>query len=148
MRDAGMRFLLIHAKSMKYRVTKEVKISFKDPIEEGKEWHEFENVLVAFTAIEKGDEGSVDEIAEKGANELIEINSRVRAEKILIYPYAHLFSEQLASPKSAIKILDLLEEKLRRMGAETYRAPFGWYKEFNIHCLGHPLSESSRKLTL
>ncbi|MHA1409616.1 MAG: threonyl-tRNA synthetase editing domain-containing protein [Candidatus Odinarchaeia archaeon] len=143
-----MRFLLIHAKEFKYRTTKEVKISVKDEVSDAKEWHEFENVLVAFTGIEKEDEGDEEKIAERGAEELEEINQRVNADRILIYPYAHLFSERLARPRSALNILKLLKTKLEDKNIEAHRAPFGWYKEFVLHCLGHPLSESSRQVTL
>ena len=143
-----MRFLLIHAKTMKYRVTKEVKISVKDPADEEGTWFEFKNVLVAFTAVEGSDESDPERIAEKSVKELLQVNEKIKAERILVYPYAHLFADQLAKPKIAIQILSLLEEKLKEEGVEAYRAPFGWYKEFNIHCLGHPLSESSRTVTL
>jgi threonyl-tRNA synthetase len=143
-----MRFLLIHSKNLKYRITKEVKIPFKDPVENMNQWVEFENVLVAFTGIEEQDEQDEESIAEKGATELQEINKRINAKRILIYPYAHLFSEKLAKPKTAMEILKLLELKLKEKGLETHRAPFGWYKEFILHCLGHPLSESSRQVTL
>ncbi|WEU40631.1 MAG: threonyl-tRNA synthetase editing domain-containing protein [Candidatus Odinarchaeum yellowstonii] len=143
-----MRLLLIHAKTMKYRVTEEVKISAKDLVDEENKWFEFRNVLVSFTAIEASDETDPERIADKCVEELIQVNERIKAERILIYPYAHLFAPHLAKPKTAIQILNLIEEKLKERDMEVYRAPFGWYKEFNIHCLGHPLSESSRIISL
>lgn len=142
-----MRLLLIHAKSMKYRPTKAVKISVRDEVEEEMQWTELNNVLVAFTAVENVDENSKDLIVEKAAAELKLVVDRVKAERILIYPYAHLFSSKLSSPRAAIDICKGLEERLTSTGFEVIRAPFGWYKEFVLHCLGHPLSESSRTIT-
>ena len=141
-----MRLLLIHAKSMKYRPTKAVKISVRDEVEEGMQWTEIDNVLVAFTAVEKIDEDNRNAVMEKAVTELKLVADRVKAERILIYPYAHLFSSKLSSPKAAIDICKDLEEKLISTGFEVIRAPFGWYKEFVLHCLGHPLSESSRTI--
>ncbi|MFB6216222.1 MAG: threonyl-tRNA synthetase editing domain-containing protein, partial [Candidatus Aenigmatarchaeota archaeon] len=31
---------------------------------------------------------------------------------------------------------------------EVHTAPFGWYKEFEIHVKGHPLAELSRQITI
>ncbi len=143
-----MRLLLIHAKTMKYKVTEEVKISVKDPVDEENKWFEFRNILVAFTAVEASDEADPERITDKCVEELLQVNEKIKAERILIYPYAHLFASQLAKPKTAIQILTLVEEKLKDKNIEAYRAPFGWYKEFDIHCLGHPLSESSRIVSL
>ncbi|MFX1486602.1 MAG: threonyl-tRNA synthetase editing domain-containing protein [Promethearchaeota archaeon] len=142
-----MRLLLIHAKSMKYRPTKPVKISVRDEVQEELQWTEIDNVLVAFAAVEKIDENSKTVIVEKACAELKLIVDRVKAERILIYPYAHLFSSKLGSPRAAIDICKGLEKELTSMGFEVTRAPFGWYKEFVLHCLGHPLSESSRTIT-
>lgn len=41
----------------------------------------------------------------------------------------------------------MLEEALRSRKVKVVRAPFGWYKSFNIKCYGHPLSELSREFT-
>ncbi|MHA1239024.1 MAG: threonyl-tRNA synthetase editing domain-containing protein [Candidatus Odinarchaeia archaeon] len=140
-----MRFLILHAGSMKYRPTKEVKIRTRDELDEDElNWVEFSNVLVVFTCVEKVDEENETTIVNKAVEELVTIADRVKCKNVLIYPYAHLFAEKLASPQAAIKIFDLLVENLKSRGLDATRAPFGWYKEFSVHCLGHPLAESSR----
>ncbi|MEW5937226.1 MAG: threonine--tRNA ligase, partial [Candidatus Thermoplasmatota archaeon] len=65
--------------------------------------------------------------------------------RVMIYPYAHL-SPSLAPPELAVPVLKGMEEHLRSMGLEVHRAPFGWYKSFEIRCKGHPLSELSKEI--
>ena len=60
----------------------------------------------------------------------------------MIFPYAHLTST-LSSPPIAMQILKGLDESLKAHGVEVKRAPFGWYKEYDIKSTGHPLSELS-----
>ncbi|MBI4983483.1 hypothetical protein HZC32_02465, partial [Candidatus Woesearchaeota archaeon] len=39
-------------------------------------------------------------------------------------------------------------EKILSRECQVTRAPFGWYKAFNISCKGHPLSELSRSFSV
>jgi threonyl-tRNA synthetase len=132
-----MKLLLIHADFMEYEVKKPTKIA--EPFE-GKGGR-VEEVLVAFTAIEDGDNSNLVELAVK---EISEVVKKVNAERILIYPYAHL-SSNLADAETAVRLLKELAEKLSAK-YEVHRSPFGWYKSFKISCKGHPLSELSREL--
>ncbi|MET1124848.1 MAG: threonine--tRNA ligase [Archaeoglobaceae archaeon] len=131
-----MRLLLIHADYMEYEVKKRTKYAE----ETDKVGERVEEVLVAFTSVEKGDN---EEVAARAAEEIREVARKVGAERILIYPYAHL-SSNLADAQTAVEILKLLESKLSDF--EVHRAPFGWYKAFRISCKGHPLSELSREI--
>jgi threonyl-tRNA synthetase len=101
---------------------------------------EVKEVLVAFVAVEKDDSLVF-------TNELVEniedIAKQVKAEKIVLYPYAHL-SSNLSSPELALSILKNAEEELEKKKYKVWRAPFGYYKEFELKCKGHPLSELSR----
>jgi len=134
-----MKLLLIHADYVEYEVKKKTRIA--EPFE-GK-GERVDEVLVAFTAIEKGDnEGVVD----AAAKEISEVARKVNAERIMIYPYAHL-SSNLADPETGVKLLKELAEKLSK-DFEVHRAPFGWYKAFKISCKGHPLSELSREIRI
>lgn len=132
-----MRILLIHADFMEYEVKKKTKIA--EPFE-GK-GEKAEEVLVVFTAVENGDNSNTVENAVKEVSEVFE---KVNAERILIYPYAHL-SSNLSDPDTAVRLLREMEEKLSEK-YEVHRSPFGWYKAFRISCKGHPLSELSREL--
>ncbi len=131
-----MKLLLIHADYMEYEVKKKTKMA-EDFDGKGER---VEEVLVAFTSVEEGDDEGV---AEKAAKEIGEVARKVGADRIMIYPYAHL-SSNLADPETAVKILKLLESLLSDF--EVHRSPFGWYKAFKISCKGHPLSELSREI--
>jgi threonyl-tRNA synthetase len=45
-----------------------------------------------------------------------------------------------------LAVLKGIEGSLKNEKLQVYRAPFGWYKAFNIRCKGHPLSELSRSI--
>ena len=135
-----MKMLLIHAEKFRYKTKEKTRIS--EDIPEDKREKSFENALVAFIAVEKGDEKDIDKISERAAKEILDVYNKVKASTIVLYPYAHL-SSNLASPNDALNVLKKIEEKLN-----CYRAPFGWYKEFEIKCYGHPLSELSREIRI
>ncbi|MEM3519502.1 MAG: threonine--tRNA ligase [Candidatus Hadarchaeales archaeon] len=139
-----MRILLIHADFLEFETKQPTPLAEELPQE--KKSGRLEEVLVVFSAAEEEDEADLEGVAEKAAREIADVASQVKAERIAIYPYAHL-SPSLASPKAATRLLDLTAEKLRKLGFETYRLPFGWYKAFRLSCKGHPLSELSRQIT-
>jgi threonyl-tRNA synthetase len=68
-----------------------------------------------------------------------------KVERIVLYPYAHL-SSSLSSPNFAKELLINAEAELKKKKIEVFRAPFGFYKEFELKCKGHPLSELSRTI--
>jgi len=140
-----LKFLLIHADSFQYEVKqKAVKNPEKVPPERLKS--AVDDVLVAFCTVEKGDDENPHEIAARTARSIIEVAKKVNANRIMIYPYAHLSSE-LAPNESVVPILEEVENTIKKDGYETHRSPFGWYKAFSIKCKGHPLSELSRSIT-
>lgn len=141
-----MRALYIHAKKFYYRPREKVKIAFIENTDIKN--YEFNNVLVSFITIEKGDFERRNEIYEKLISDLIETCKKLNVKDIVLYPYAHL-SDNLEAPKLALRFLKLLDNKIRdtikKSNINVHRAPFGWYKEFMIHCIGHPLAEASRR---
>ena len=139
-----MRILLIHAKDFWYKARQKAIREAESP-EEAPMEGAAENALVAFTTVEARDAQAVENVVEKAAKDIADLASKVKASTIVVYPYAHL-SKELAPPPAALRALRLLEERLRsETGLPVLRAPFGWYKEFRIHCYGHPLSELSRE---
>jgi threonyl-tRNA synthetase len=139
-----MRVLLIHADRFEYEVKEPTKMA--EPIvSEHPKKHSFNEVLVAFSTIEASDE-DVAAIAEVASSDFADVFAKVKAERIVLYPYAHL-SSNLASPKLAVEVLKATEAALKARGIEVHRSPFGWYKGFEIRCKGHPLSELSREFT-
>ncbi|UCD72652.1 MAG: threonine--tRNA ligase, partial [Candidatus Bathyarchaeota archaeon] len=141
-----MQILLIHSDLFEYRVESKA-IDAAEEIEDEKKVSQMEEVLVAFCTVEKDDESAVDEIARRSVEDIIEVSERVKAERIMVYPYAHL-SSSLASPNIAIPMLAKIESILKDRGYTVERSPFGWYKSFTIKCKGHPLSELSRSITV
>ena len=132
-----MRILQLHSNYIEYTpVQKEIEIAE----EVGKEEKRVEEVVVLFTAVEEND----DETAAKQAiQEVHDFLKKLKVNRILIYPYAHL-SSNLAKPAVALKIIKAMEKHAKAEGIETFRAPFGWNKQFTISIKGHPLAEQSR----
>lgn len=139
-----MRILLIHSDYLNYNVKNKTPVA--EEIEDAKKQGAFDESLVVFTAVEKDDENNPQGIVKNLVKEVIKTNDQVKAENIVLYPYAHL-SSSLSSPKVAVKVLKDAEEALDAEGLNVKRVPFGWYKAFEISCKGHPLSELSRTIT-
>ncbi len=139
-----MRLLFIHADSMSYETKSRTRAA--EEIGEEDKKGSMDEVLVCFTAVEKGDDAKGGRIVEKAMENIREVASTVKAQNLMIYPYAHL-SSSLAPPDEAVRVLKALENAA---GSEfnTKRSPFGWYKSFTIKCKGHPLSELSRQVVV
>ena len=140
-----MRILLIHSDYLNYNVKNKTPVA--EEIEEVKKRGSFDVSLVVFTAVEKDDENNPEAIVKNLVSEVKKANEQVKAENIVLYPYAHL-SSSLSSPKLAVQILKDAEEALLAENFNVKRVPFGWYKAFEISCKGHPLSELSRTITV
>lgn len=140
-----MRILLIHSDYLNYNVKNKTPVA--EEIEEAKKSGAFDESLVVFTAVEKDDEKNPDAIVRNLVKEVKKANDQVKAENIVLYPYAHL-SSSLGSPKVAVKILEDAEQALLDEDLQVKRVPFGWYKAFEMSCKGHPLSELSRTITI
>lgn len=139
-----MRVLLIHSDSFAYEIKEPTKMSEDLPEGHAKK-HTFKEALVVFSTIESSD-SDVQVIAEAAAADLADVFAKVKAERLVLYPYAHL-SPNLATKNEAIEVLKAVESALAAKGIEVHRAPFGWYKAFQISCKGHPLSELSREFS-
>lgn len=139
-----MRILLIHSDYLNYNVKNKTPVA--EEIEDAKKQGAFDESLVVFTAVEKDDENNPQGIVKNLVKDVIKTNDQVKAENIVLYPYAHL-SSSLSSPKVAVQVLKDAEEALNAEGLNVKRVPFGWYKAFEISCKGHPLSELSRTIT-
>ena len=136
-----MRTLYIHADSMEFESKKKTPVAedMKENMHSGK----MEEVLVVFVTVEKGDEEAGPQVTAEAVNDIIETMKQVGAERVMIYPYAHL-SNDLAKPRACLDILRKMEDMIKAKNVEVLRAPFGWYKAFSVKCKGHPLSELSR----
>ncbi len=137
-----MKFLSLHCDFITYRALKKALKTIEPLSDEEKKEQTVNEALVILTAVEKGDN---DEVYKNYLKNIEDIAGQVNAKKIVLYPYAHL-SSNLSSPDIAVKMLKDSEAELKKRGFEVYRAPFGYYKEFNLKVKGHPLSELSREL--
>ncbi len=132
-----MRILQLHSNYIVYKPVKK-EISIAEEAE--KEENRVEEVVVLFTAVEEGDNATT---AKKAINEVHEFLQNLKVNRILIYPFAHL-SSNLSKPAEALKLIKNMEAYAKQKGIETYRAPFGWTKQFTLAIKGHPLAEQSR----
>ncbi|MEM2103261.1 MAG: threonine--tRNA ligase [Candidatus Bathyarchaeia archaeon] len=135
-----MRILQLHSNYIEYKpIQKEIATAE----ETGREAKRLEEIVVLFTAVEEGDSEAV---AIKAIDEVKSFIEKMKVNRILIYPYAHL-SSNLAKPDEAVKVVKAMEAYAKAKGIETYSAPFGWNKQFTISIKGHPLAEQSRVIT-
>ncbi len=132
-----MRILQLHLDFIEYKLV-EKEIAMAEEAE--KEAKRLEEVVVLFTAVEEGDSEAT---ARKAIEEVKAFLEKLKVNRVLIYPYAHL-SSALAKPSEALKVIKAMETYAKEEGIEVYRAPFGWNKQFTIAVKGHPLAEQSR----
>jgi threonyl-tRNA synthetase len=127
----------MHSNYITY-VPVEKEISMAEEAE--KKENRVEEVVVLFTAVEEGDTPA---LAQKAINDVRAFLGKQKTNRVLIYPFAHL-SSTLSNPGDALKIIRAMEDYAKEKGIETYRAPFGWNKQFTISIKGHPLAETAR----
>jgi len=134
-----MKILALHTDYIKFKPLK--KALKKIPDLKDKKEKSVKNALVVLTAVEKGDNKA---IVSKYVSEIKDIAKQVKTKNIVLYPYAHL-SSNLGNPDVASEVLIETEKALK--GFKVTRAPFGYYKEFELKVKGHPLSELSRSIS-
>ncbi len=136
-----MRIITLHCDYIKFKPVKKAIKNPEELDEKRKKEILVKDCLVVLTAVEKGDN---DQIVKQLIESVKKTANEVKAKKIVLYPYAHL-SSQLASPDTALEYLTEAAHVLEKEGFEVTRAPFGYYKEFELKCKGHPLSELSKE---
>ncbi|MCH9042059.1 MAG: threonine--tRNA ligase [Nitrosopumilus sp.] len=134
-----MRILQLHCDHIEYTPTKKEIQSAEDI--ENPETKRFEEIVVAFVAIEDGDDSSV---AQNAISQIKNSMEQIGCKKLLLYPYAHL-SSNLAKPSIAMTLLKEMEENASDL--EVSHSPFGWTKSYNVKVKGHPLAESFKVIT-
>lgn len=134
-----MRILQLHCDSIEYTPTKKEIQSAEDI--KNPQTQRLEELVVAFVAIENGDDTSV---AKNAISQIINSMEKIGCKKLLLYPYAHL-SSNLAKPSIAISLLNEMESNAT--GLDVSHSPFGWTKSYKLQVKGHPLAESSKVIT-
>ncbi|MCL5018692.1 MAG: threonine--tRNA ligase, partial [Candidatus Pacearchaeota archaeon] len=138
-----MKILFLHVDFIKFKPLKKALKSIAELPEKDKAEKSVKEALVVMTAVEKSDVDTK-KIVAKLVENVKDIAKQVKTEKVVFYPYAHL-SRELASPEHAIEVMDEAEKELKK-SFSVVRAPFGYYKEFELKVKGHPLSELSREI--
>lgn len=141
-----MKTLNLHVDYIKFKPLKKALKSIGELSEKDKKEKEVKEALVVLTAVEKGD-NNIPKVVKELVENVKDIASQVKAKNIVLYPYAHL-SKDLGSPEIAQEVLEKTEKALDKEGFKVVRAPFGYYKEFELKVKGHPLSELSREIRL
>ncbi|HHQ44771.1 MAG TPA: threonine--tRNA ligase [Candidatus Altiarchaeales archaeon] len=137
-----MRVLLLHCDYLAFLAQKK---AVKNPEEITEKGRRLDECIVCFMAVEKADETNPSAVVDQLVKVIDEMAGQVKVENIVVYPYAHLSSD-LSSLDVARKVLDETYEKVSKK-YNALKAPFGWYKSFELRCKGHPLSELSRTIT-
>jgi len=138
-----MKILSLHCDYITFKPVQKALKKPEELSEEQKKEHTIKEVLVIFTAVEKTDSIA---IIPSYLDNIKEIAKQVKAKNIVLYPYAHL-SSNLSSPEIGESVLKEAEKELKKdKSFNVTRAPFGYYKEFELKCKGHPLAELSREL--
>ncbi|MEM5874658.1 MAG: threonine--tRNA ligase [Candidatus Aenigmatarchaeota archaeon] len=134
-----MKVLLLHSNFIEFEPIKK-EIELAEEFE--KKIYRFDNLLVSFVAIEKGDN---EKTVEEFINQVKKVMENLNVSKLLIYPYSHL-SKNLENPSEALKLIKKVEALAKESKIEVYRAPFGWNKRFSISVKGHPLAEQYKEI--
>jgi threonyl-tRNA synthetase len=132
-----MKILQMHVDFIEYEpIKKEIAAAEESDEKKVRE----EELVVLFTAVEKGDDGQT---AKQAIVESKDFLTKLRVKRLMIYPFAHL-SQDLAKPSEALPVLIAMKKKAEALGLETMTSPFGWTKALQIKVKGHPLAEMSR----
>jgi len=141
-----MRFITLHSDYIKFKPMKKALKAIENLSKSDNKEKHIKNPLVVLTAFEKGD---TSESIKDLIKEVKLIAKQVKAENIVLYPYAHL-SSNLALPETAKKLLEEAHKLLKKQKEFKIvdKAPFGYYKSFEIKVKGHPLAELSREINV
>ena len=141
-----MKLLLIHSNNFKWQAKEK---ALKDVAElQEKVFSIAESILVCFSAVEKQDESSPDKVAQNAYASIKSAAEEIKEKNVMVYPFVHL-SEQPSSPRVAQKVLNKVYDLFSAdEGFSAYKAPFGYYKAFDLSNKGHPLAERSQVITI
>jgi len=132
-----MRILQLHSNFITYKPVEKELLQAEEV--ELSEVH-LEEIVVLFTSVEEGDNVVV---SQKAIDDVRAFLGKLKVNKLLIYPFAHL-SSNLSKPSEAFSVIKAMEDYAKQKGIDVYRAPFGWNKQFTLSIKGHPLAEQAR----
>lgn len=139
-----MKTLNLHCDYIKFKALKKALKQIEEISPNQELVGESTECLVVLTAIEKKD--NTEKSVELLVTDIENILKQLQTNNIVLYPYAHL-SKNLGDPQIAIEILDKTYSILKQK-YNIIKAPFGYYKQFELKVKGHPLSELSREINI
>ncbi len=140
-----MKLLFIHADRLSFEARKPA-LRSAPPLAPEEAKGEANEALVVFYSVEAGDVPDLPLVVDRTLAEVENVLGQVKAERVVLYPYAHL-SQNLAPPNEAQKAGELLKAGApARLKVPIVSAPFGYYKAFELKAKGHPLAELSRSV--
>lgn len=139
-----MKLLFLHSDLIEFEAKKP---ALRNPptLSDAEKQGRVEDALVVMYSVEKVDEEKLDGAVSAALANIKDVAGQVKAERVVLYPYAHL-SNVLASPAKAQLAGEKLKKATTEAGFQVTSAPFGWYKMFHIKVKGHPLAELSRTI--
>ncbi len=136
-----MRLLMLHVDAFTCRITERGRSPVAEPPEPCET--AVGEALVVLAAAERGDEAAPERVAGRAADEIARQAGRVKADTVVLHPFAHLFAE-LAPPDAAVDLLRRTAGLLAERGLVVLRTPFGWFNTLELKAKGHPLSRVAR----
>ncbi|MBD3185240.1 hypothetical protein GF325_00315, partial [Candidatus Bathyarchaeota archaeon] len=106
-----------------------------------------EKIKVDNEAIEKYNAKLKEGAKPRKKRELILPEDQYTVDAVMVYPWAHL-SGFLSNEKNAMDVFPRVVEILEGRGIKARYSPFGWYKAFQVKCLGHEIAEMYRDVKL
>ena len=100
--------------------------------------------LLVMICIEKEDEDRLEGVVDASVKEVEKVSRNIGVNSIVLHSFTHLFCNP-SDEGFALKVLDVLLERLRSDGFDVLRTPFGWFGELEIMAKGHPLSRVARR---
>jgi len=137
-----MRILELHCDYFSQKPKNKAIKTLPELTDEEKQGYQVENALVVFTTMESTDDH---ETVKAAAEALQKHFEQVKAATVFINPYAHL-SNDLAKPDKATALLYELHDAVKKFAPDAKKGVFGYYKEFELKCKGHPLAELSKTI--
>ncbi|MFB6152928.1 MAG: threonyl-tRNA synthetase editing domain-containing protein [Halodesulfurarchaeum sp.] len=135
-----MKLLFNHVSSFSYHTTEKSKVG-KDLGEGQKEGSMDDALLVKICSEESDSQG----VVTKTVEEIEDVAEDLGAERLILFPWAHL-SKDLAPPEVSRNRVEDIGEELEESGYGVLQVPFGWYKEWELISKGHPMSVLSREV--
>lgn len=133
-----MKVLLLDVENIGYEMVKPEASIYEETSE--KKVHVVDAVAMMLS-VERDDDES---IADRALADVMKFMKQLKRNKLVVYPFAHL-SNQLADPKSAMRIIDYIYKSASDdKTLVVKKAPFGWNKKLTLEMKGHPLAEQGK----